>query len=146
MSVIISRIYKSIIRSTADMIEEINASEIYGEVAYHDWESRGDENTLPSKTLIGLDGFSFDENRGLWLIRYALAISSYRDYNLLNEIEMIDVIHDHFGQGKKVALRNVVDGEEESELVCTEFQMLPMAQSEIRNYRTIGIELKRTGA
>jgi len=37
------------------------------------------------------------------------------------------------------------NGEVASELIVSIFRMLPMSQSELRNYRTFGIELARTG-
>jgi hypothetical protein len=142
---VIEPVYKSIVRAVTDMIEEINAIGVFRTVQWHNFESRNDENDLPQNTLIGLDGFSFDENQGLWIIRVALAISSYRDLNLLEEIELIDRIHQRFGEGEKINLLNMDDGSLDNEMVVTNFVMLPMAQSEVRNYRTIGLEVKRTG-
>lgn len=127
------------------MISEINALGTFRNVQWHNWESRSEENELPNDTLIGLDGFSFDENQGLWIIRVALAISAYNDINLLEEIELIDHIHQRFAEGEKISLLDMNDGGEINELIVTNFVMLPMAQSEIRNYRTIGLEIKRTG-
>jgi hypothetical protein len=127
------------------MIEYLNSLNLWGEIAYHDFESRNDENDLPRATLIGVDGFAFTENKGLWIVRFALAISSYRDANLLNEIEMIGEIQKWFGEHKKINLLDMNDGAISNEMVVTDFEMLPMAQSEQRNYRTIGVEIKRTG-
>jgi len=140
-------VYKSIIRTVVDMIDSLNQQQIIEKpIEFHNWESRGEEANLPKSTLIGVDGFSFDENDGRWMIRFALAISSYLDANLLNEVELIGIIHETLGKNCKVPLRELSAGEVVSELVVTEFRVLPMAQSEIRNYRTIGIELNRTGA
>ena len=58
----ISGLYKSIVRSTSDLIEEIKTTTGNQEIEYHAWESRADEDKLPTKTLIGIDGFSFEEN------------------------------------------------------------------------------------
>jgi len=144
---IIAPLFKSILRYTSETIEEINAAGVYPEVRYHDWESRGDEDKLPRCTLIGVEAFGFHENRGLWDIRFGLGVSSYRDANLLDEIELIDFLHTRFGEGRKVPLYAVSgdNAEQISELVSTDFQSLPMSQSSYRNYREIGIELKRTG-
>lgn len=142
---VITPAYKSIVRATVDMIEELNVSQRWGEIAYHNWESRGDENELPRATLIGIDGFGFNENEGRWMIRYAMGISSFRDFNLVKEIEMIDAVHAYFGQGKKVKLLDMDTGDVVNELVVSDFDVLPMAQSQLRNYRTIGLELLRTG-
>ena len=142
---VITPVYKSIIRAVTDEIEALNTSGQFGEIQYHNWESRGDEDKLPSHTLIGLDGFGFNPNGGLWLIRAALAVSSFRDFNLLHEIEIIDALERRFSAGEKVALLDMQTAETVNELVITDFDMLPMAQSQLRNYRTIGLELKRTG-
>lgn len=139
-------VYKSIIRSISDLIEEINGLNIIdGPVLYHNWESRGEEAKLPQETLIGLDGFGFDENDGRWIIRVGLTISSYLDRNLLNEIMLIGKIHERYAKNQKVPLRELVQGEVVSELVVTDFEMMPMSQSELRNYRVLGLELQRTG-
>lgn len=143
---IVSPIYKSVVRHVVDLIEEVNALGLVNpEAQYHNWESRVNEENLPGTTLIGTDGFSFDENNGLWLVRYALAISSYNDADLLNEIDLLDFIHQRMGKGEKVPLREMVAGEEVNELVVSDFRIFPMGQSELRNYRTVGIELARTG-
>lgn len=142
---IIAPLYKSIIRRTTDLIDEMNATGRFPPLGYHNWESRGDENKLPQTTLMGVEAFGFEENQGLWTIRFGLGISSYRDANLLNEVEMISYMQTQIGEGCKYPLLNGETAAQENELVVTEFQVLPMAQSEIRNYRTIGIELKRTG-
>lgn len=146
MSSPIPAIYKSIIRATTDLIEAANAAGLYPQpIGYHNWEERTPETQLPQSTLIGVDGFSFDENGGFWVIRYALAVSSYRDTNLLTEIDLIGIIQDRFGEGCKVDLLQLSDGAVASELVVSAFKVQPMAQSEQRNYRTIGVELLRTG-
>lgn len=132
-------------RHVTEVIEELNAIGVFQEISFHNFESRNDENNLPRNTLVGIDGFSFDENGGMWIVRLALAISSYRDMNLLEEIELIDEVHKRMGQNNKIKLLDMTDGSEVNELVITDFQMLPMAQSEIRNYRVIGLEIKRTG-
>jgi hypothetical protein len=146
MSSPIPAIYKSIVRSISDVIEVINAKSLYPEaIGYHNWEERTPETELPASTLIGTDGFGFDENEGRWLIRFALAISSYRDVNLLTEVELLGLLHDRYGEGKKIDLLSLSDGAIASELLVSQFKVQPMAQSEQRNYRVIGIELLRTG-
>lgn len=140
----LSAIYKSIIRNTVDLISEINATIPGANVQYQDWESRFDENKLPNTTLLGVDGFTWEENRGLWLTRYGLALSSYRDANLLNEIEILDLIQTKTGEKKKISILNPSTGELVTEMVITAWHLAPMAQSEFRNYRTISLELMRT--
>lgn len=133
-------------RHITDLIDELNSLGVFtDELQWHNFESRNDENTLPATTLIGLDGFSFDENQGFWIIRVALAVSSHRDLNLLDEIELISAIQQRLHEGSKIKLLDMATADENNELVVTNFTMLPMAQSELRNYRTIGMEIKRTG-
>lgn len=141
---VLSSIYKSIIRNTVDLISEINTTMPVEAVTYHDWESRFDENKLPNNTLLGIDGFTWEENRGLWTTRYGLALSSYRDANLLNEIEILDIIHSRTGEKKKVNILNPTTGALVTEMAVTAWHLAPMAQSEMRNYRTVSIELMRT--
>lgn len=144
MTSIVAPVYKSIVRATSDMIEQLNTSGRFPEIQYHDWESRADEAELPKKTLLGIDGFSFKENSGRWLISFAFGLSSYKDANLLNEIEILDWLQQEAGEKQKIKLLDMDDGSEVSELVVTDFTILPMSQSELRNYRTMGVELKRT--
>lgn len=139
-------IYKSIIRSVIDVIEELNADGRFGVVTYHNFEERSKEKEMPPHTLIGTDGFSFDENSGLWMIRLALAVSTFRDFNLMNEVELIEFLHERFGEQKKISLRDPVTGEVYSELRLSQFRVMPMGQSEYRNYRVIGLELQRTSS
>jgi hypothetical protein len=142
----IPAVYKSVIRAVSDMIDTINTQGLYSEpVGYHNWEERTPETQLSQNTLIGVDGFSFDENGGFWLVRFSLAVSSFRDTNLLTEVELIGDIQEIFGEGQKVNLLELSNGEIAGELVVSAFKMMPMAQSEQRNYRVLGIELLRTG-
>jgi hypothetical protein len=137
-------IYKSVIRHIVDLIGEIGSTTGNQNVLYHDWESRSDENDLPKQTLIGLEGFTFSENKGLWVVRFGIALSSYQDDNLLNEIEMLGVIHEFTGEGAKFKMLDPVEGEEVSEMVVAAWDLSPMGQSQLRNYRTVSIELLRT--
>lgn len=141
---VLSSIYKSLIRYVLDVISEINATMPGELVTYQDWENRFDENSLPRNTLLGIDGFNFDENQGLWIVRFGLALSSYRDANLLNEIDILDIIRNRTGEKQKIAMLHPETGEEVTEMVVAAWHLAPMAQSEYRNYRTISIELLRT--
>lgn len=143
---VIAPVYKSIIRGVQDLIEELNALGKFKTLEYHNFESRGEEDKLPKTTLVGLDGFAFNPNRGRWIIRTTLGISSFRDLNLLEEIELIDEIERRWGEDQKIRLLSMIDGEEVSELVISTFEVLPMGQSELRNYRNLGLEIHRTGA
>lgn len=139
----ISTIYKSLVRAVNDLVEEISTRT--GEnCRYWAFETRMDEDKLPTQTLIGVDGFTFNENKGLWVIRAGVSISSYNDRNGHEEAEMLDIIHELLGHHKKISLRDPDTGNIFSELVVVEFEVMPMSQSEMRNYRTVGIELLRT--
>lgn len=144
MSRMISTVYKSLLRSVNDLIKDVAEKTGDTDVRYWAWESRADEDKMPSGTVIGVDGYNFDENKGLWIIRAGITLSTRNDLNLMTETEILDIIHDHYGYQKKVNLLHPDTGELFSELYVVEFQVMPMGQSELRNYRTVGIELKRT--
>lgn len=143
MSRIISTIYKSLVRSVNDLIDVV-ASETGEPCAYWAFESRADEDKMPPITVLGVDGFTFHENKGLWMIRAGISLSTRNDRNNHEEAEILDIVHRLFGYHQKVALRHPETGEVFSELYVTEFDVMPMGQSELRNYRTIGLELLRT--
>lgn len=140
-----STLYKSVVRATTDLIKDIQATTGDQGLRYWSWESRMDEDKMPREPLLGVNGFSFDENQGLWLIRFGLTISTVDDANLLEEADILDMIHERFGEGKKILLRNPEDGSVMNELVCVAFEVLPMGQTQVRNYRSVGIEVLRTG-
>lgn len=142
---ILESIYKSIVRATTDAIADIKATTGDQSIEYHPWESRADEAKLPQVPLIGVDGFQFEENKGLWVVRYGIGVSSYMDANLLHEIKILDRLHELTGEGKKIDLLNPTDGSLISELVVSAWHLSPMASSEYRNYRVISVELRRTG-
>src|SRR3546814_14423460 len=103
---VITRIYKSLVRHVTDMMDNLNDTGEYG-IAYHSWETRGEEDKLPKSTLIGVDGFNFHENGGLWVIRFSVTLSSYQDINLFSAFEILDGISEWFGEKKKVPLRDL---------------------------------------
>lgn len=141
----ISNIYKSLVRHIVDAIEDVRRSELSPNVEYYPWDSRGDEAEMPNADLIGLAGWSFSENRGLWEIHCGITISTFNDENLFREVALIDMIHDRFGEEMTVPMRDD-DGFEYTQLVVKEFDMLPAGQSEKRNYRPIGLTLRRTSS
>lgn len=139
----LSNIQKSLVRHLVDTIEEVHARGISPELAFHMWESRGDEDELPNIDLIGPSGWTFREDRGLWTISFGITVSTVNDENLMREAEIIDVVYDLWGEQEVVPLRNDA-GEQISELVVDEFEMLVAGQSEKRNYRPLGLGLMRT--
>lgn len=139
----ISIIGKSLVRRCNDLLDEISSTTGH-QVEYWSWETRADEDKLPKKTLIGLDNFMFSEDDGLWVVRCAIGLSTYQDFNLHKELEILDPIYDALHIGERVALRDPLSGAEFDQLVVTDFEITPMVQSMLRNYRTVNLELKRT--
>lgn len=143
----ISTIGKSLIRHANDLVDEINATNLnQSSVQYWSWETRSEEDKLPKTTLFGLDDFSFMDNTGLWHITCGFGLSSYQDPNLHNELEMLDIIYDKCSQGKKITLLDPLFGDELDQLVVVEFEITPMVQSQLRNYRTVNLALRRTSS
>jgi hypothetical protein len=143
MSKVISSLYKSVVRHVVDVIEIVNTQTSLG-VGYWAWEARAEEDKLPRTPLLGVDDFQFDENAGLWVFRFNVGWSSYQDSNLHDEVEVLDIIRDYFGEKKKIILRDSTTGVELSQMVVTAFTIAPQAQSMTRNYRAISVELLRT--
>lgn len=139
----ISNIGKSLMRHVMDTVDHIRENSIAPSLEYYAWDSRGDEAELEPADLIGLAGWTFKENQGLWEIHCGLTLSTLNDENLFREMAIIDSIHDFFGEDCKIPMRGD-DGEEYTQLVVTEFEMLPAGHSEKRNYRPIGVTLRRT--
>jgi hypothetical protein len=139
-------IYKSLIRNVQKTIQAIKAEGISDDLNYYAWDSRGEAAELDHTDLIGLAGWAFHENQGLWTVRSGITISTYNDENLLREIKMLNIMHDFWGEGQKVAMVDKNTGEEFTEMVVSDFDMMPSGNSEKRNYRPIGIELLRTGS
>lgn len=145
MAKLYSTVYKSVLRAVGDLVKDIQSTMPDHPSRYWAWESRDDEDKMPREMLIGVNGFALDENLGQWLIRFGISISTVDDANLLTEAEIIDMIHDLFGEKKKIGLRDPENGSVESELVSVHWEVMPMVQTQLRNYRSIGIELRRTG-
>ena len=139
---IISTIQKSLVRSINDLIDEVKTTTGDHTIQYWSWEARAEENTLPQVTLIGLDGFAFRENLGLWEVKCGITLSSFNDVNLHTEAEILDVIYSLFKEHSSVNLYEQ-SGEVFSQLTVTDFEIMPMGQSELRNYRMIALDLKR---
>lgn len=140
-----STLYKSVLRAAGDLVKDIQNS-VDPEALYWDWENRNDEDKMPRQTLVGVNGFHFHENRGLWLINFGLTLSTIDDDNLMREAEIIDMVHSRFGEHQKISMLDPGDGTVISELVSTDFETMPMPPTQLRNYRTIGVELKRTSS
>lgn len=144
MSFKISFIYKSVIRHLMDAVDDMRANGVSVDLTYFAFDTRGEKAEMEDTDLLGLAGWSFDENRGLWLIRCGINISTINDENLFREMEIIDALHDYFGETNTIPMRDGDTGEEFTQLVVSHFEMMPPLQSEKRNYRPIGLELLRT--
>lgn len=144
MSFDLESLYKSIVRHVQDTIVAIRAEGISTDLTYYSWDSRGEVQEMPATDLIGLAGWSFRENGGLWEVRSGLTLSTINDENLFREIKMMNIIHDFWGEGSKVKMLDKLTGEQFSEMVVSDFDMMPAGNSEKRNYRPIGVELLRT--
>jgi hypothetical protein len=144
MAKLYSTVYKSVVRAVNDLVKDIQST-VDPQALYWAWENRDDEDKLPRVMLVGANGFSFDENLGQWLIRFGVTLSTVDDANLFQEADIIDMIHDRFGEKQKISLRDPDDGSITNELVSVHWEVLPMVQTQVRNYRSIGVELRRTG-
>lgn len=142
---IISSIRKSLIAYIHDYADKV-ALQLGVPVEYHQWEQRGEEDKLPKKTLIGLDNFQFDENEGLWVVRFAVSISSYQDFNLSREDIILDLAHEWFGWQRKVPMLDLTTGQEKAEMYIAAFEIAPMIQTQLRNYRVVSVEMLRATA
>lgn len=139
----VSNIYKSLVRHLVDTIAEVNKSVQPATAQYFAWDTGDDVAELPTVDLIGLAGWTFSENRGLWEIHCGITISTMNDENLLREIDIVDVIHNMWGEEYMIPMRDDT-GTEVTQLVVKEFDLLPAGRSEKRNYRPIGLTLRRT--
>jgi hypothetical protein len=140
-------LYKSLIRHVQNTIKVVKAQNISTTLEYYAWDSRGEVQEATTGDLIGLAGWSFKENGGLWEVRAGLTLSTYNDVNLFREVKILNIIHDMWGESSQVAMVDKTTGVEFTQLVVVDFDMLPGGGSaEQRNYRPIGIDLLRTSS
>lgn len=140
-------LYKSLVRHVQDTIAVVKTAGISPDISYYAWDSRGEVSEAEHKDLIGLAGWSFHENGGLWEVRSGLTLSTYNDINLFREVKILNVIHDMWGENCKIAMLDKDTGKEFTQMVVSDFDMLPGGGgAEQRNYRPIGIELLRTSS
>ena len=146
MEKLYSTLYKSVLRSVNDLVKDIQSTTpSQADIQVWSWENRVDEDKMPRVPLIGLNGLHLHENGGLLIISFGITLSTVDDANLHDEADVIDVIHKHFGEHKKVLLRDPDTGDVFNELVSVDCEVMPMGQTQMRNYRPIGIEVRRTG-
>lgn len=145
MQKLYSTVYKSVLRAVNDLVKDIQTTMPDLPCRYWAWEDRMDEDQMPRELLVGINGFHLHENNGLWIVSFGLTISTVDDANLLVEADIIDMVWDRFGEKKKISLLDPVDASVTNELVSVDWEVMPMGQTQVRNYRPIGIELRRTG-
>lgn len=139
----VSNIYKSLVRQINDDL--VRARVASPAIKYHSWDTRGEDAELESVDLAGLAGWTFKEDRGLWVVHCGITISTINDDHLLREIDLVDVFHDTWGEQNVIPLRDDV-GVEMSQLVVDDFELLVAGTSEKRNYRPLGMTLLRTSS
>lgn len=139
----LSDIYKSLVRHLNDTLDDAK-EKVSTEVAYYAFDSRGDISEMEVRDLVGLGGWTFKEDNGLWIVHVGITVSTLNDEHLFREMDIVDTIHDFWGEGKTVRLLNTL-GDEVGQLVVSDFEMMAAGTSEKRNFRPIGIELLRTG-
>lgn len=137
-------LYKSLLRHTTETIDRVKTQGISQDIEYYSWDSRGEVSEMDRGDLIGIAGWSFKENGGLWEVRCGLTISTYNDTNLFRELQILNIVHDMWGEGVEIPMINKITGEPFSSMVVSDFDMLPAGQAEKRNYRPVGLELLRT--
>lgn len=138
----ISNIYKSLVRQITDDVERAKAG-VSPDLQYHSWDTRAEEAELPPTDLVGLAGWTFDEDRGLWTVHCGITISTINDQHMLREIDLIDLFHDSWGEQRTIPLYDDA-GTEAGQLMVDHFEILVAGYSEKRNYRPLGMTLRRT--
>ena len=136
---------RCLLRFTNDLVDTLNEAIPNGDVQYWSWENRTEETALPHTNLLGLADFSFDDASKIWISRFSLVYSSYRDANLLNESFVLDVLYDSIKRLDKIPLRDNNDGSIVSEAIITACSVLPSDTSLLRNYRPFALEIQSTG-
>ena len=91
-----------------------------------------------------LGDFDFNENQGLWVLRFSIGVSPWQDFNLDEQMKILDIIHEMVGERAKVNLLHPETGALVSEMVVSGFHIAPATTTELRNYRVVSIELMRT--
>jgi hypothetical protein len=143
----LNSIYISLIARIQEIISEALSDGISTNLQYHSWDSLGDITELPETDLMGLVDWTYAENVGLSTVNFGILISTINDENLFKMVQMLDLIHNACVEkpGKYKTWR-ILDqnGEEITQFVVTDFEVMPAGKSELRNTRTVGIELMKT--
>lgn len=144
----IESVYKSAIKQVQTIRNQLIAAGISTDMKYYAWDARGQETELPKTDLIGIAGWSYEENEGLPVIQIGIVISMLLDQNQFREVQAMDFIRNTFvgssGDYKTMALVTPNDNQEYSVLQVTAFEIMPAGRSEIRSTRNIAVEFIRS--
>lgn len=140
-------LYVSAIAEINSVIEEIMSKGISKDIAYYSWDARGQETELPNTDLIGLMGWTYNENEGLPVIQLGILTSLVLDQNQFREVRVMDILRNRFcgpdGDYKTLRLVTPDLGKEYGLLQVTDFEVMPAGRSEVRSTRNVAIELIR---
>lgn len=142
-------LYKSLLRRIEEIRAQIISSGISTNMKYYAWDSRGEDTELGNTDLIGLVGWSYEENEGLPVIQAGVLVSMIVDQNQFREVRVMDVIRNSFvgssGDFKTIGLFDNT-ATEYGQLQVSNFEIMPAGRSEIRSTRNVAIEfLRATG-
>ena len=141
-------VYATLVAKVKEIIENINDSGISPGMAYMAWDSRGDITELPDQDLMGVADWTWEENDDhLPDIEFAILVSVVHDRNLFREVEILNEIrkacvHETRSEYKVWTVKDI-DNQPFSQLVVTDFSIMPSGESEARSVRQVGISLKR---
>lgn len=134
-----AQIYKSLLRFCDGLCT--NAPHA---LEYYAWDSRNEEAELPRRDLVGISGWTYQDDEALLTVSFGLTVSTIEDINLMREIELLDYLHEIAGKGSTIPVLDMVSGLAINELAVSSFNILPTGQSLLRNYRTAALELALT--
>lgn len=140
-------LYKSAIAAIQDIRQYLLDEGISTDMEYYAWDSRGQTTELPNVDLIGIVGWTFEENDGLPVVQIGILVSTTLDQNLFKEIKIMDAIRNHFvgpnGDYKTVPLLDPDTGVELAQMQVSDFEIMAAGRSETRTTRSVGLELIR---
>jgi hypothetical protein len=140
-------LYVSMVKKIEDIRYEIINAGQSTNMSYYAWDSRGSETELPNADLIGLIGWTFEENEGLPAIQMGILVSLVMDKNQFREVKILDTIRNNFvgigGDYKCIPLLTPSTGVEYSQLQVSNFEIMPAGRSEVRSTRNVGVEFLR---
>lgn len=141
-------LYVSAIYAIEQIMDEMKVKGLSKDIAYYSWDSRGQETELPNTDLIGLMGWTYDENDGLPTAELGILISLVLDENQFREVAALDIIRNKFVDGPAdyatIPLIDADTGVEYSRMQVAAFEIMPAGRSEQRSTRNVAIQLMKT--